>query len=218
MIPLAAILEELKPADACLVAVSKTKPVEQILEMYQQGQRHFGENIVQELTAKHEQLPKDIRWHLIGHLQTNKVKYVAPFVHLIESVDSFKVLKEIDKQAQKHERVIDCLLEVKIAEEESKYGFSREEVEAMLQSDEFQALSHIRILGLMGIATFTEDEEQVRREFRGLREFFDHLKSTYFAAQDHFRERSMGMSGDYQIALEEGSTMVRIGSLIFGER
>jgi PLP dependent protein len=218
MIPLATILEELKPTNTQLVAVSKTKPLAQILEIYHQGQRHFGENIVQELTAKYEQLPKDICWHLIGHLQTNKVKYVAPFVHLIESVDSFKVLKEIDKQAQKHNRIIDCLLEIKIAEEENKYGFSREEVEAMLGSEEFKRLNNIRILGLMGIATFTEDEEQVRREFVGLRDFFEYLKAGYFASQERFREISMGMSDDYKIALREGSTMVRIGSLLFGER
>ena len=218
MIPLQDILKELHPTHTQLVAVSKTKPIEQILEIYQQGQRVFGENIVQELVPKYEQLPKDIQWHLIGHLQTNKVKYVAPFVAMIESVDSFKILKEIDKQAAKNERVIDCLLEMKIAEEESKYGFTRQEVEDMLRAPEFSALHHIRICGVMGIGTFTEEEDQTRREFRGLKQFFDHLKSTYFAGQQHFREISMGMSDDYRIAIEQGSTMVRIGSLIFGER
>lgn len=218
MIPLQDILKELRPTRTQLVAVSKTKPIEQILEIYQQGQRVFGENIVQELVPKYEQLPKDIQWHLIGHLQTNKVKFVAPFVAMIESVDSFKVLKEIDKQAAKNDRVIDCLLEMKIAEEESKYGFTRQEVEDMLRAPEFSALHHIRICGVMGIGTFTEDEDQTRREFRGLKDLFDYLQRTYFTGQQHFREISMGMSDDYRIAIEQGSTIVRIGSLIFGER
>ncbi|MCB0572519.1 MAG: YggS family pyridoxal phosphate-dependent enzyme [Phaeodactylibacter sp.] len=218
MIAVQNLLKELHDSRIRLVAVSKTKPVEQVMEIYNQGQRVFGENIVQELAAKYEQLPKDIEWHLIGHLQTNKVKYVTPFVAMIESVDSFKVLKEIDKQAGKNGRVIDCLLEIRIAEEESKYGFTYEEVEAMLQSPEFKALKNIRICGVMGIGTFTEDETQTHLEFRGLKQFFDQLKSAYFADKDYFREISMGMSGDYEIAIEEGSTMVRIGSLIFGER
>lgn len=218
MIPLHRLLEELAPAQVRLVAVSKTKPIEQILEIYNQGQRTFGENIVQELVPKYEALPKDIQWHLIGHLQSNKVKYVAPFVAMIESVDSFKLLREIDKQAAKCGRTIDCLLEMKIAEEESKYGFTREEVEEMLRSPEFKTLQNARICGLMGIGTFTEDEAQTRREFRGLKQFFDQLKSTFFPDKGYFRELSMGMSGDYKIAVGEGSTMVRIGSLIFGER
>ncbi|MCB9265397.1 MAG: YggS family pyridoxal phosphate-dependent enzyme [Lewinellaceae bacterium] len=212
------LLQELKPHHATLVAVSKTHPPEKIMELYRAGQRDFGENRVQEMIDKYEQMPKDIRWHLIGHLQTNKVKYITSWVHLIHSVDSFKVLKEIDKRAASDERVIDCLLQFKIAEEDTKYGFEPEEAYEMLATDEFRAMRNVRITGVMGMATFTDDEEQVRREFRQLKTIFQHMKGHFFAGQDSFRELSMGMSGDYQIALEEGSTMVRVGSLLFGER
>lgn len=212
------ILQELQSTQTQLVAVSKTKPNEAILELYEQGQRDFGENKAQELAPKYEALPRDIRWHMIGHLQTNKVKYIAPFVHLIHSVDSQKVLKEINKEARKNERVIDCLLQFKIAQEDTKYGFDLPEAEAMLQSDVFKSYEHVRIIGVMGMATFTDDEAQVRREFQKLRDIFEQLKTKYFADQPAFREISMGMSDDYKIAIEEGSTMVRIGTLLFGKR
>lgn len=212
------ILQETQNSQATLVAVSKTKPVEMIRELYDKGHRDFGENRAQELADKYEQLPQDIRWHMIGHLQTNKVKYIAPFVHLIHSVDRFKVLKEINKQARKNERIIDCLLQFHIAEEESKYGFDKKEVQDMLNSEAFSHLEHVRIIGVMGMATFTENMDQVRKEFRQLKQLFDFLKKEYFADQDTFKEISMGMSGDYKIALEEGSTMIRVGSLIFGAR
>ena len=212
------ILQDLSPTGAQLVAVSKTKPNEAILELYDKGQLDFGENRVQELLPKYEELPKDIRWHLIGHLQTNKVKYVVPFVHLIHSVDSYKILKEINKQSRKIDRVTDCLLQFKIAEEDTKYGLDWEEAEALLKNPAYQEMNHIRIRGVMGMATFTDDEEQVRREFRQLKGIFDRLKEKYFAGREDFREISMGMSDDYRIALEEGSTMVRIGSLLFGAR
>ncbi len=201
-----------------LIAVSKTQPPERILELYEKGHRLFGENRVQELVPKYEALPRDIEWHLIGHLQTNKVKYVAPFVAMIQSVDRFKLLREIEKQAAKAGRVIDCLLQFHIAQEETKFGFHEDEAMAMLESEEFRALQHVRICGVMGMATFTDDREQVRREFRSLRQIFERLKAHYFADQPHFREISMGMSGDWDIAVEEGSTMVRIGSLLFGPR
>jgi pyridoxal phosphate enzyme (YggS family) len=212
------ILQETQDQQATLVAVSKTKPVEMIKDLYDRGHLDFGENRAQELAQKYEQLPQDIRWHMIGHLQTNKVKYIAPFVHLIHSVDRFKVLKEINKQARKNERVIDCLLQFHIAEEESKYGFDLAEAQDMLDSETFAHLEHIRITGVMGMATFTDDLVQVRKEFRQLKHIFDQLKEKYFTDQEYFREISMGMSGDYPIALEEGSTMVRVGSLIFGAR
>ena len=212
------LLQELESHHATLVAVSKTHPPEKIMELYQAGQRDFGENRVQEMIDKYEQMPKDIRWHLIGHLQTNKVKYITSWVHLIHSVDSFKVLKEIDKRAAQDKRVVDCLLQFKIAEEDTKYGFEPEEAYEMLRSDTFKNLKNIRIAGVMGMATFTDNEEQVRREFQQLRKIFQYLKDNFFANQDSFREISMGMSDDYKIALEEGSTMVRIGSLLFGER
>jgi pyridoxal phosphate enzyme (YggS family) len=212
------ILQETQDQQATLVAVSKTKPVEMIKDLYDRGHLDFGENRAQELAQKYEQLPQDIRWHMIGHLQTNKVKYIAPFVHLIHSVDRFKVLKEINKQARKNERVIDCLLQFHIAEEESKYGFDLAEAQDMLDSETFAHLEHIRITGVMGMATFTDDLVQVRKEFRQLKHIFDQLKEKYFTDQEYFREISMGMSGDYPIALQEGSTMVRVGSLIFGAR
>lgn len=211
------ILQELEPYGALLVAVSKTKPTEAILELYEKGQRYFGENRVQELLPKYEQLPKDIRWHLIGHLQSNKVKYIAPFIHLIHSVDSLDLLREIDKQARKNERVIDCLLQFHIAQEESKFGLQLDEV-LQWPADVFSGLANVRLCGVMGMATFTEDEEQVRSEFRQLHRIFDVIKNRFFAAEERFREISMGMSDDYHIALQEGSTMVRIGTLLFGER
>lgn len=206
------------PAGVKLVAVSKFKSNEDILEAYQAGQTVFGENRVQELTEKFEQLPKDIEWHMIGHLQTNKVKYIVPFVHLIHGVDSFKLLKEINKQAAKVERVQKCLLQIHIAQEETKFGFDRDEVLQMLSSDEFATLHNIQLCGLMGMATLTDSEAQVHKEFRGLKQLFDELKQSYFAHDDNFKEISMGMSGDYAIAVEEGSTMVRVGSSIFGSR
>ncbi len=212
------ILEKLKSTQTHLVAVSKTHPPEEILKLYEQGQRDFGENKAQELTSKYEALPKDIRWHMIGHLQTNKVKYIASFVYMIHSVDSLDVLKEIDKQAKKQGRVIDCLLQFKIAKEDTKYGFDLESAEAMLQSTDFQQLKNIRIVGVMGMATFTEEEAQVLSEFKRLKEIFDIIQNKYFLGEITFKEISMGMSDDYQIAIQEGSTMVRIGTLLFGAR
>lgn len=203
------------PEHVTLVAVSKTKPASAILEAYNAGQRHFGENKVQEMMDKYPQLPKDIHWHLIGHLQSNKVKYIAPFVSLIHSVDSMKLLQEINKQALKHNRVIDCLLQFHIATEETKFGLDMEEVTALLDSEEFRNLHNVRIIGVMGMASFTEDEQQLRKEFGELRTIFDKLKNTWFAQENSFSVTSMGMSGDYRIAIEEGSTMVRIGSSIF---
>jgi len=212
------LLDHTQAYNAQLIAVSKTKPAEEIMEIYQQGHRDFGENRAQEMAAKYEELPKDIKWHFIGHLQTNKVKYIAPFVHLIHSVDRKKVLKEVNKRARQQDRVIDCLLQFHIAEEESKFGFDLPEAEEMLQSNQYKNFEHVRILGVMGMATFTDDEVQVRKEFKQLKHCFDTLKKQYFSDKDYFREISMGMSGDYKIALEEGSTMVRVGTLIFGER
>jgi len=212
------ILQQLAETHTKLIAVSKTHPPERVLELYNQGQRIFGENRVQELTAKQEALPKDIEWHLIGHLQTNKVKYIAPFVACIHSVDSWKLLEEIDKQAAKHGRVIDCLLQFHIAEEETKFGLDEAEAAELLQSPGFPLLAHVRITGVMGMATFTDDKAQVRREFRHLKQIFDDLKARYFQTHPAFREISMGMSGDYELAVEEGSTMVRVGTLLFGAR
>ncbi|HNS42086.1 MAG TPA: YggS family pyridoxal phosphate-dependent enzyme [Taishania sp.] len=206
------------PSTVTLVAVSKTKPVEAILEIYNQGQRVFGENKVQEMCDKQAVLPQDIQWHLIGHLQTNKVKYIAPFVTMIHAVDSLKLLAEINKQAKKHNRIIDCLLQFHIAQEDTKFGLDTQEAKELLESTEFQAMENIRIRGVMGMATFTEDEAQIHNEFKALATIFNSLKATYFSEQLTFDTRSMGMSGDYQIAIEEGSTMVRIGSLIFGNR
>lgn len=196
-----------------LIAVSKTKPVSQILEAYEAGHRDFGENKAQEMTEKWEEMPKDIQWHMIGHLQRNKVKYIAPYVHLIHAVDSLKLLKEINKQAQKNNRIINCLLQVYIAKEETKFGFDPEEITQLLESEEFKNLKHIRIKGLMGMATFTENTAQIEKEFQFLKSFFDQLKNKY-----GMTELSTGMSGDYPLALQYGSTMVRIGSAIFGER
>ena len=209
---------ETKPINVSLVAVSKTKPVEDIQEAYNAGQRLFGENIVQDLADKYEHLPKDIQWHLIGHLQTNKVKYIAPFIHMIQSVDSIKLLQEIDKQAKKNNRVIDCLLQVYIADEETKFGFGFDEVIELLRSDDLAGLQHVRIKGLMGIATNTDNEKQIKEEFYELRTFFDGIKLSFFKNDVAFDTVSMGMSGDYKIAIEQGSTMVRLGSTIFGQR
>lgn len=203
------------PAHVTLVAVSKTKPVELIKEAYDAGQRDFGENYIQELTEKHTQLPEDIRWHAIGHLQSNKVKYIAPFVHLIHAVDSLKLLEEINKQAQKNSRVINCLLQIHIAKEETKFGFNFEECQAMLTADIFKKLKHVHVTGLMGMATNTEDLGQIRSEFHSLKSMFDKLSADMVPS---FNTLSMGMSSDYKTAIEEGSTLVRIGSSIFGER
>jgi pyridoxal phosphate enzyme (YggS family) len=201
-----------------LVAVSKTKPVEDVMEAYDAGQRVFGENQVQELVEKQAQLPKDIEWHLIGHLQTNKVKYIAPFIGLIHSVDSLKLLQEINKQALKNNRTIDCLLQIYIADEETKFGLSHDEAIELLHSPEFAELKNIRIRGLMGIATNTDNQKQLKEEFYELDTFFDGLKQSFFRKDDDFNELSMGMSADYKLAIQQGSTMVRLGSTIFGKR
>ncbi|HER07514.1 MAG TPA: YggS family pyridoxal phosphate-dependent enzyme [Bacteroides sp.] len=206
------------PGHVTLVAVTKTKPVEMILEAYRTGHRDFGENRAQDLMWKREKLPDDIRWHMVGHLQSNKVKFLAPFVHMIHGVDSLKLLKMIQKEAQGNSRVIDVLLQVHIAQEETKFGFSADELHDLVQSLDLSQISHVRIRGLMGMATFTEDDVQVRKEFRFLKELFDRMKQSAFAGRDDFNQLSMGMSGDYRLAVEEGSTMVRIGSLIFGSR
>jgi pyridoxal phosphate enzyme (YggS family) len=212
------ILSQVHQHHARLVAVSKTHPVEKILKIYQDGQRIFGENRPQEMVDKQQLLPADIQWHMIGHLQTNKVKYIAPFVAMIHSVDSLKLLQEIDRQAQKNHRIIDCLLQFHIAREETKFGLDEQEAIELLESPEYTGLKHIRLCGVMGMATFTDDQQQVRQEFRQLKNIFVSLKGRFFAVDDYFREISMGMSGDWEMALEEGSTLVRIGSLIFGER
>lgn len=206
------------PENVQLVAVSKTKSVEEIMPIYQAGHRVFGENKVQEVCEKYEVMPKDIEWHVIGHLQTNKVKYIAPFVALIHAVDSLKLLIEINKQAKKNNRVIPCLLQFHIADEESKFGLTKSEGLEILASTSYKELNNIQIVGVMGMATFTDNTEQIRSEFQTLHSIFEELKSMYFSSNDDFKEISMGMSGDYQIAIEEGSTMVRIGSKIFGSR
>ena len=206
-------IEATIPSHVTLVAVSKTKPVEDLQEAYDAGMRDFGENKIQEMSDKYEVLPKDIRWHMIGHVQTNKVKYMASFVHLIHGVDSLKLLKEINKQAEKNNRVIDVLLQQFIADEETKFGLDKEEIQQILQ-EEIQDLSNIRVVGLMGMATFTDDENQIRNEFKTLKSNFDEVKKN----NADISVLSMGMSGDYQLAIEEGSTMVRIGSSIFGNR
>lgn len=209
---------ELAPIDVCLIAVSKTKPKAAIEEAYAAGQRVFGENIVQELVQKADELPIDIEWHLIGHLQSNKVKYIAPFISLIHSVDSLKLLIEIDKQAAKNNRVIDCLLQIYIADEDSKYGLDFAEAIELLRSDEFVALKNVRIVGIMGIATHTENQKKISEEFYELKTLFKGLKESFFKDAPYFKEVSMGMSADYTLAIEQGSTMVRLGSTIFGER
>jgi PLP dependent protein len=212
------IIKELNGTNTRLVAVSKTKPNEQLMVLYDKGQRVFGENYVQELVDKYHSMPKDIQWHFIGHLQSNKVKYIAPFVSMIHSVDSLKLLQEINKQAIKNKRIIPCLLQFHIAEEETKFGLDTEGVHSFLESDEFKTLQNIELCGVMGMATFTDDKAQVRREFQILKRIFDDLKSNYFANNAAFKDISMGMSDDYPLAMAEGSTMVRIGSLIFGKR
>ena len=201
-----------------LVAVTKTQPVETLKEAYQAGHKIFGENKVQELTQKQTELPNDIEWHMIGHLQTNKVKYIAPFVSLVHSIDRMKLLRTVNKEARKHKRVIPCLLQFHIAEEETKFGLSLEEAAEMLLSKDYKEMENIRIVGVMGMATFTADQDKVRREFRHLREIYNKLKERFFSEQDSFKELSMGMTNDYPVALEEGSTLVRIGTAIFGER
>jgi pyridoxal phosphate enzyme (YggS family) len=206
------------PEDVSLVAVSKTKPIQDLKKAYEAGQRIFGENKVQELREKQPQLPNDIEWHMIGHMQTNKVKYIAPFVSLIHGVESFKLLKEINKQALKNERVIKILLQFHIATESTKFGLQLNEAKEILDSDEFKKLKNIEVSGVMGMASFVENESQVRLEFATLKSIFEELKSNYFSSTDSFKIVSMGMSGDYPIAIEEGSTMIRVGSSIFGTR
>jgi pyridoxal phosphate enzyme (YggS family) len=212
------IVKEIKPYGARLVAVSKTKPASDLSILYALGQRLFGENKVQEMTDKREALPKDIDWHFIGHLQTNKVKFIAPFVSLIHAVDSVRLLEEIDKQAQKNTRIIPCLLQVYIAAEETKFGMDKEEVIALLDSTAYQSFQYIQICGLMGMATNTDNIAQVEKEFEGLKSLFDNIKEKYFADKPYFKELSMGMSSDYPIALKHGATLIRIGSDIFGSR
>jgi pyridoxal phosphate enzyme (YggS family) len=211
-------LKERLPGQVTLVAVSKTKPDEMILEAYRAGHRDFGENKVQELVAKRERLPRDIRWHMIGHLQTNKVKYLASFVHMIHGVDSLKLLGVINREAIRHDRVIDLLLQLHISSEETKFGLTREESFDLLRSDDFREMKNVRIRGVMGMATYTENREQIRAEFQLLNRIFEEMKASVFPEAGCFDQRSFGMSGDYLLAIEEGSTMVRIGSLIFGER
>ncbi len=211
------IIEEI-PSNVKLVAVSKTKPKEDIQKAYEGGYRIFGENKPQELTQKHADLPKDIEWHFIGHLQTNKVKYIAPFVHLIHAVDSIKLLKEINKQAVKNNREINCLLQFHIADEDTKFGLDLAEAKELVASEEFIALNSVKIVGVMGMATYTDDEAQIKTEFANLKTIFTTLKSECFINNDKFKEISMGMSGDYRFAIEEGSTMIRVGSTIFGSR
>lgn len=206
------------PEQVTLIAVSKTKPVSDLQAAYDAGQRHFGENKVQEMVEKAAQLPADIHWHLIGHLQTNKVKYMAAFVHLIHGVDSLKLLQEIDKQAKKAGRTQDVLLQFYIAQEDTKFGLDLQEAQAILDSIEFQQLKRIQVCGVMGMASNTSDEKQVAREFAELKKIFDSLQNKYFQDTPAFKEISMGMSGDYQLAIQNGSTMVRVGSKIFGGR
>lgn len=210
--------KETTEINVTLLAVSKTKPATDLQEAYDVGQRLFGENIVQELVEKHEQLPKDIEWHLIGHLQTNKVKYIAPFISMIQSVDSIKLLQEINKHAEKSKRVIDCLLQIYIADEETKFGLGFDEAIELLRSEEYAALKNIRIRGLMGIATNTDSEKQVKEEYYELKTFFDGIKLSFFRKEESFDTLSMGMSSDYKLAIEQGSNMIRLGSTIFGGR
>ena len=211
-------LRKLLPTEVCLVAVSKTKPASDLLIAYNLGQRIFGENRIQELLIKKDKLPDDIEWHFIGHLQTNKVKFIVPFISLIQSVDSVKLLKTINSEAYKNGRKVDCLLQLHIATEETKFGFNADEVHAFLKSDEYKTLNNIRVCGMMGMATFTEDDGLIKKEFSYLAKQFFEIKKTYFLDKTSFKELSMGMSGDYKIALAEGSTMIRLGSSVFGER
>ena len=211
-------VRETIPSGVLLVAVSKTKPVEDIQEAYDAGQRVFGENHALEMRDKHEVLPKDIDWHFIGHLQTNKIKYIISFARMIHSIDTFNLLQAVNKEAAKHDRVVDCLLQFHIAEEETKFGLDIDEANEILQSDVYKSMKNVRICGVMGMATNTDDMAQVRKEFRHLKEIFNTLKAKYFNGCEWFKDISMGMSHDYPIAIEEGSTMVRVGSKIFGER
>lgn len=206
------------PSDVTLIAVSKTKPVSDLQEAYDAGQRIFGENKALEMRDKYQELPKDIQWHFIGHLQTNKIKYIAPFVTLIHAIDSLPLLESVNKEAAKNNRIIDCLLQFHIAQEETKFGLDIEEAKSLLESESFKNLKNINICGVMGMATFTDDVVQVRNEFKNLKNIFETLKENYFKANDSFKEISMGMSDDYPIAIEEGATMVRVGSKIFGAR
>ncbi len=212
-----AFIKSTIPAQVTLIAVTKTHPVEKLMEVYTAGHKQFGENKVQELCDKYEALPKDIEWHLIGHLQSNKVKYIAPFVALIHSVDSIKLLQEINKQAAKNNRIISCLLQIYIANEDTKFGLSFSEAKQLIDSTEFKQLNNIKIVGLMGMATNTDDTTQIRSEFKSLKIFFDAVKS-HSTTNFELSILSMGMSSDYQMAIEEGSTMVRVGSSIFGQR
>jgi pyridoxal phosphate enzyme (YggS family) len=211
-------IKKLIAKNVTLVAVSKTKPIADLQEAYDAGQRVFGENKIQEMADKFERLPKDIKWHMIGHLQSNKVKYMASFVDLVHGIDKLKTLKEINKQAKKHERVINCLLQVKIAKEETKFGFSFDETEELLKSSELTALENIKIVGFMGMASFTENQEQLKEEFSSLKNFFDKHKTQTVIANCQLDVLSMGMSGDYNLAIAHGSTMIRVGSSIFGSR
>jgi pyridoxal phosphate enzyme (YggS family) len=211
-------LKEQLPSRVKLIAVSKTNPVESIREAYNAGQRLFGENRVQEIVDKQPQLPADIEWHFIGHLQSNKVKFIAPFVSMIHSIDSMKLLAEVNKEAIRNNRIIDCLLEMYIATEESKFGLDLNEAIALLNSQEYNEMKNIQICGLMGMATFTDNTDVVRKEFKSLRSYFEIIKKNHFNNSNSFNEISMGMSGDYQIAIEEGSSMIRIGTSIFGSR
>jgi pyridoxal phosphate enzyme (YggS family) len=206
------------PSSVKLVAVSKTKPISDILTAYSAGQRCFGENRVQEILEKKDKLPADIEWHLIGHLQSNKVKSVVPFISMIQSVDSFKLLQTINTEASKVNRVIDCFLQIHIAEEETKFGFSMNELREVLETQACSELKYVQICGVMGMATFTSDDRQIRKEFSYLKECFNTLKDKYFKSNTAFKDISTGMSGDYRIAIEEGSSIIRIGSLIFGNR
>jgi pyridoxal phosphate enzyme (YggS family) len=214
------ICVELKNTHTKLVAVSKTKPVEEIMPVYQKGQRIFGENKVQEMVDKHEQMPNDIEWHLIGHLQTNKVKYIAPFVSMIHSIDSLKLLNEVEKQAAKNNRIINVLLQMHVANEETKFGLDQTELIELMDYylSNPKNYVHVNIVGIMGMATNTNDTNQIRNEFKQLKGIFQFIKNSYFINKKDFAEISMGMSSDYTIAIEEGSTMVRIGSLLFGHR
>ncbi|SHJ04553.1 hypothetical protein SAMN05444280_11017 [Tangfeifania diversioriginum] len=214
-------LEKLRsdlPEGVKLIAVSKTKPNDAILEAYQTGHRMFGENKAQELIRKQPELPADIEWHFIGHLQSNKAKYIAPFVSMVHSIDSFKILKIVNKEARKNDRVIPCLLQFHIAEEESKYGLTEADAREILESEAYKNMQNISVAGVMGMATFTDDSEKVRKEFKKLKSIFNELKKNYFAEQPEFKEISMGMSDDYPLAVEEGGTIVRVGSKIFGAR
>lgn len=214
-------IKELKsqiPINVKLVAVSKTKPNEDILQAYKIGHKIFGENKVQDLVQKYESLPKDIEWHYIGHLQTNKVKFIAPFISLIHAVDSIKLLRKINSEAKTNNRIINCLIQMHIAEEDTKFGLNIEEVKQLLESEDLKNLQNIKISGLMGMATYTDNQSQIQKEFNFLKSCFDDIKSDYFKNLDNFKDISMGMSGDFKIAVEAGSTIIRVGSTIFGAR